>query len=147
MALPLGGGRSGVVVFWACDRLVFVERREVGREVTERARELRRRATPWERILWKSLRKDELRWRRSHPLGGFFLDLYCDAARLAVEADGALHDAGYDAWRDRELSPLGILTIRFTNVEIGAEPEECLRRIREVAERRAAELRGSSDSS
>ena len=74
-------------------------------------------------------------------MGGFFLDLYCDAARLAVEADGAKHDPAYDAWRDREVAALGILTLRFTNVEIGAEPEECLRRIRQVAERRAAELR------
>lgn len=74
-----------------------------------------------------------------------FLDLYCDAARLAVEADGAMHDPAYDARRDGKLAALGILTLRFTNVEIGAEPEECLRRIREVAERRVSELRGSSD--
>lgn len=124
-----------------------MQRRQPGRETIERARELRKRATPWERILWKSLRSDVLRWRRSHPIGGFFLDLYCDAARLAVEADGAMHDPAYDAWREGELAALGILTLRFTNVEIGAEPEECLRRIREIGARRVAEFRDASGPS
>ena len=115
-----------------------MRRRDPGPEATGRARELRRRATPWERILWNGLRGGPLRWRRSHPLGGFFLDLYCDRARLAVEADGAKHDPAYDAWRDGRLAEAGVLTLRFSNVEIGADPQGCLERIRAVAERRAA---------
>ena len=113
-----------------------MERRDDGPEATRRARELRRRATPWEAILWKGLRGGAHRWRRSHPLDGFFLDLYCDAARLAVEVDGAMHDPGYDAWRDGKVAEWGILTLRFTNVEVGAEPERCLRRIEEVVAER-----------
>ena len=115
-----------------------MERREKGPEAKQRARELRRLGTAWERTLWKGLRGGPLRWRRSHPLDGFFLDLYCDSARLAVEVDGAGHDPSYDAWRDAKVAERGILTLRFTNVEVGAEPEWCLRRIGEVAAERAA---------
>ena len=122
-----------------------MERREPGSEATARARELRRRATPWEAILWKGLRGGPLRWRRSHPLAGFYLDLYCDRARLAVEADGAKHDPSYDAFRDRILAEAGVLTMRFSNVEIGADPLGCLERIRTVAAARAASFGGGAE--
>ena len=121
-------------------KVLPMERRDPGREATARARELRRRATPWEAILWRGLRGGPLGWRRSHPFQGFFLDLYCDAARLAVEADGAKHDPAYDAFRDRVLAEAGVRTLRFTNVEIGADPLGCLERIRAVAAARAAEF-------
>jgi len=32
------------------------------------------------------------RFRRQHPIGPYILDLYCEAARLAVEVDGQGHD-------------------------------------------------------
>ncbi len=115
-----------------------MERRDRG---PERARELRRRSTLWEAILWRGLRTGPNRWRRSHPFGGFFLDLYCDAARLAVECDGAKHDPAYDAWRDGKVEEAGILTLRFTNVEIGADPDGCLARIRAVEAERAEGFR------
>ena len=118
-----------------------MESRDPGREATERARELRRRATPWEAILWRGLKGGPNRWRRSHPFHGFFLDLYCDAARLAVECDGAKHDPAYDAWRDRLTAEAGVLTLRFSNIEIGADPQGCLARIRAAEAERAERFR------
>ncbi len=114
-----------------------MERRDDGHEETKRARELRRRATPWEAMLYKGLRAGPNRWRRSHPFHGFFLDLYCDPARLAVECDGAKHDPRYDAWRDAKVAEAGILTLRFTNVEIGTDPAGCLAKIRAAEAERA----------
>ncbi|WP_298747485.1 endonuclease domain-containing protein [uncultured Brevundimonas sp.] len=59
-----------------------------------RARELRRRMSLPEVLLWKAVRRDKLgaRFRRQHPEGPWILDFYCHAARLAVEIDGAGHD-------------------------------------------------------
>ncbi len=71
-------------------------------------------------LLWRTLRGQALgglRFRRQHPLGPFVLDFYCDAARLAVEVDGAghhqparrRHDLDRDAW----LAQRGVRTLRI----------------------------------
>ena len=60
-----------------------------------RARQLRRRMTPPEVIVWQELRGgklDGIRFRRQHPIGPYILDFYCSAARLAIEIDVMGHD-------------------------------------------------------
>ena len=71
-------------------------------------------------LLWKALKGgevDRLRFRRQHPIGPYVLDFYCDAAKLAVEVDGASHDAGdrpaRDARRDEWLAAQGVATLRL----------------------------------
>jgi len=92
---------------------------------TERARQLRADATPFERKLWAQLRGARLNgfaFRRQHPIGPYVLDFYCAAARLAIELDGDQHgtDAGlgYDAARTRFLNRKRIRVIRFGNHEL-----------------------------
>ena len=58
-----------------------------------------------EKVLWKDLRREELgfKFRRQHPVGGYFLDFFCVEARLIVEVDGEQHliRAEHDFDRDQ----------------------------------------------
>ncbi|MCP1642776.1 very-short-patch-repair endonuclease [Pseudomonas citronellolis] len=58
---------------------------------TEFARELRRRQTDAERLLWSRLRDRRLlgwKFRRQVPLGPYVVDFYCHERQLVVELDG-----------------------------------------------------------
>ncbi|PAX06507.1 endonuclease domain-containing protein [Sphingomonas lenta] len=69
-------------------------------------KQLRREMSLPEVLLWRELRKREVRWRKGHPAGPYTLDFYCAPALLAVEVDGEAHgrddrperDAVRDAW-------------------------------------------------
>ena len=84
-----------------------------------RARQLRRALTPPEARLWVALRTRPggLKFRRQHPVGPLVLDFYCDAALLAIEVDGAVHDTGDNPARDRRrdawLERQGIAVLRI----------------------------------
>jgi very-short-patch-repair endonuclease len=84
-----------------------------------RARELRRRPTLPEGLLWQALRQrpSGLKFRRQHPLGWYIADFYCPAARLVVEVDGESHSMGanpqHDARRDDWLRRQGLRVLRF----------------------------------
>jgi very-short-patch-repair endonuclease len=70
----------------------------------DRARRLREQMDLPERLLWKRLNRGQIRgcyFRRQHPAGNYILDFYCDAVRLAIEVDGASHDAAGRAAHDR----------------------------------------------
>jgi very-short-patch-repair endonuclease len=69
-------------------------------------------------------------------VSGFIVDFYCDAARLAVELDGAFHDADYDAQRDRELARVGVGVLRIENSELRRDLVSVLDRICERARER-----------
>ncbi len=89
---------------------------------TARARQLRREQTEEERQLWQALRAGQFagcKFRRQHPAGQFFLDVYCPAARLAVELDGFQHglpdQLSSDAAREAFLAAQDIQVLRFWN--------------------------------
>jgi very-short-patch-repair endonuclease/DNA modification methylase len=90
----------------------------------ERARALRKEMTDAERLLWKSLRRQQLgvKFRRQHPIGPYIADFYSWEAGLVVEVDGDTHFTPemqeYDAIRTQYLESLGLQVLRFTNVEI-----------------------------
>ena len=74
----------------------------------QRAVELRRDMTPAERVLWKSLRGNqlqELHFRRQQVVEGFIVDFCCHSALLVVEVDGGIRETqrDYDADRDQIL--------------------------------------------
>jgi very-short-patch-repair endonuclease len=86
----------------------------------DRAKALRRTMSLPEVLPWKALKGgaiDRLRFRKQHPLGPYILDFYCDAAKLAVEVDGASHGTGdrpvRDERRDAWLAAQGIATLRL----------------------------------
>jgi len=86
----------------------------------ERARELRKKQTPAEQLLWEILRDRQLlgfKFRRQHQFGDYILDFYCHEAKLAVELDGAVHEQRpeKDAKRDAYLKSQGIQVLRISN--------------------------------
>lgn len=91
----------------------------------EIARILRQRETKAEEILWLLLRNrnaGNMKFRRQHAFEDFVLDFYCHEAKLAIEADGRIHDdptiMEYDDMRTKRLNDCGITVLRFTNDEI-----------------------------
>jgi very-short-patch-repair endonuclease len=77
--------------------------------ITSRARAMRKTMTEPELMLWSRLRgrePGEPTFRRQHPFGPLMLDVYCPAARLAVEVDGSIRwdeaaqakDKARDGW-------------------------------------------------
>ncbi len=100
------------------------------------ARELRRRTTDAEALLWRLLRNRHMagaKFRRQHPLSPYVLDFYCHDAGLAVELDGGQHNEAtgrrHDARRDAFLAQKGIRVLRFWNHEVLNQTEAVLEAI------------------
>ncbi len=109
----------------------------VSKELTHRARALRRQMTPAERTLWRKLRAHRMyghHFRRQQVIGGYIVDFYCDTARLVVEVDCPIHESQVDddAERDRALSGYGIRVLRFRNEQVMSELPAVLARIAEL---------------
>jgi very-short-patch-repair endonuclease len=94
--------------------------------MTTMARRLRRDETLAERLLWEELRDRRLggfKWKRQVPRVGYVVDFCCNAARLAVEIDGWVHEyilgrAQADLLRTQALEREGLRIVRFTNQEV-----------------------------
>jgi very-short-patch-repair endonuclease len=74
-----------------------------------------------ERRIWGHLRLRRLdgwRFRRQHPIGPYFVDFYCAAARLVIEFDGLSHDDDrqwvYDKRRKAWLEAQGYRVLNLT---------------------------------
>jgi very-short-patch-repair endonuclease len=111
---------------------------KVDQAKVEAAKELRRRMTEEEGMLWQALRTNRLHgmhFRRQQVIDGFIVDFYCHAASLVVEVDGLIHkhQAACDAERDRVLSGRGLRILRVTNEETRRDLEAVLARIEEAA--------------
>ena len=79
--------------------------------------------TEWR--LWSRLRMRQLagwKFRRQHPIGPYFVDFYCPAARLVVEIDGPTHGEeaqwAYDTRRTNWLREQGFDVLRFWVIEV-----------------------------
>jgi very-short-patch-repair endonuclease len=84
------------------------------------AKSLRHKMTPAERALWSALRQnrlDRFHFRRQQVIEGFIVDFYCDAAKLAIELDGTVHEGQleYNQSRDKSISRRGVCVLRFSN--------------------------------
>jgi very-short-patch-repair endonuclease len=93
-------------------------------KVVMRARELRRRPTLPEALLWQMLRQrpDGFKFRKQHPFDWYVVDFYCPAARLVVEVDGESHSMGdrpeRDACRDAWLRGQDLRVLRFAAADV-----------------------------
>jgi crossover junction endodeoxyribonuclease RuvC len=91
-------------------------------EQTARARDLRRKATPAEVLLWRHLRSAAMgaSFRRQHPIGPFFTDFCCTSLKIVIELDGGQHAdrADYDAARSAFLERKGYAVIRVWNNDV-----------------------------
>ena len=94
-------------------------------------RDLRKRSTIAEQILWKELRNRKLlnlKFYRQYPLfydlsgkeSFFVADYYCFEAKLIIELDGEIHKYKLkdDEYRTDILKSLGLKVIRFKNEEL-----------------------------
>ena len=90
----------------------------------EQARQLRRKMSLPEVLLWQQLRKrpDGVQFRRQHPAGPYVVDFFCATANLAVEVDGEAHNfgnrPGRDLKRDAWLSGEGVRVLRIPATEV-----------------------------
>ena len=109
-------------------------------EMTERARQLRREATPAERQLWRLLSSYRPRFTRQLVVGNYIVDLACREAKLAVELDGSQHaeSAVTDAERTAFLERAGFLVLRFWNNQVFEEMDGVLEVIWRALKGRAA---------
>ena len=91
---------------------------------TVRARQLRRKMTLPEGLLWQLLRTRPhgFKFRRQHPIGWYVVDFYCPAAKLMIEVDGQSHSMGdrpeRDCARDQWLRKQGLRVIRFAAADV-----------------------------
>ena len=88
----------------------------------ERARILRKKETWAEKLMWRWLRDRRFsgyKFRRQHPVSVYYLDFFCEKARLAIELDGFGHGRASQQRRDVEreafLASRGIKVLRFWN--------------------------------
>ena len=104
------------------------------KELAGRRKELRKRSTEAENLLWKELRNNKfgLRFRRQYSIGGYILDFYCPRRRLIVEVDGPIHKSNqeYDVIRDKYFRELDYTVLRFTNNEVTNSMETVVKEIK-----------------
>ena len=70
-----------------------------------------------ERRVWSRLRPKQLeghRFRRQVPIGPYFADFACLAARLVIEIDGPFHEEESDARKTAYLEGQGFRVARFS---------------------------------
>ena len=81
-------------------------KKSVDRKTKNRAKHLRKNASPVERLFWCRIRAGQLhglRIRRQHPIGPYIADFYVPRLGLVIELDGDSHDfrVKKDRVRDR----------------------------------------------
>jgi len=86
--------------------------------------------TDGEQVMWARLRKKQLlgvQFYRQKPIGRYIVDFFAPKAKLVVEVDGSQHFVGdhalSDKQRDTYLSNLGLLVLRFNNLEVLRETD------------------------
>lgn len=106
------------------------------------AKSLRKKMTDAEMKLWLMLKQGirGCKFRRQHPIASFIVDFYCHRAKLVVEVDGSVHDdaavKANDLEREKILSSLGCLVIRFRNEEVHYDTAAVIKKIDDHVEQR-----------
>lgn len=101
-----------------------------------RSRDLRREMTDAEQALWSRLRRKQLggiQFYRQKPLGNYIVDFYAPHAGIVIEVDGAQHRESVhevsDKQRDAYLAQLGLIVLRFDNLQVLREIDAVLEAI------------------
>ena len=103
----------------------------------EKAKDVRKRMTKAEEVLWMYLRKGicGYKFRRQHPIATYIVDFFCYRLKLIVEVNGPVHNisevASNDITRQTDLEKLGYTVLRFANVEIFEQVDLVLNKISE----------------
>jgi very-short-patch-repair endonuclease len=99
------------------------------------SRNLRKRQTDAENLLWRNLRGKQvegLRFRRQQPIGRYIVDFVCLERRLILEIDGGQHaiEIEKDEERSNWLIAEGYSILRFWNNDVLTNLEGVLETIR-----------------
>ena len=107
------------------------------------ARELRKRQTPAEVILWNKLRNRQFlrkKFLRQHPIffnsegdeSFFIADFYCRELKLVIELDGKGHELQkeYDSFRTHIINEFCVKVVRFRNEEIDVNVNHVLEQLK-----------------
>ena len=92
-------------------------------QLTGLAKELRRKSTLSEVILWnhiKSRKILEIKFQRQRVIGKYIVDFYSKELKLAIEIDGTSHDERIkeDQKREEELKKMGISVYRINDIDV-----------------------------
>ena len=105
------------------------------------SRSLRINMTDAEQMLWSRLRRKQMlgvQFYRQKPLLGYIVDFYSAAAKLAIELDGSQHfepeHQAVDIQRDQDIKALGLLVLRFDNIQVLKELDAVMSVIFNVVE-------------
>ncbi|MET0179118.1 MAG: DUF559 domain-containing protein [Novosphingobium sp.] len=115
-------------------------------DTLKHAQRLRSEMTLPEGLLRRELRRRPggFKFRRQHPAGIDILDVFCAAARLAIEVDGFTHDcAGVvakDEARSHFLRSQGVATLRVPAKAVLTDLKAAVARIVVVCEERVEKL-------
>jgi very-short-patch-repair endonuclease len=112
------------------------------------SRDLRRRQTRSEKILWVKIRNRNFlgkKFYRQHPIffeycgktSFFIADFYSHQPKLVIEIDGKSHNyqEDYDTMRTYIINQLGIKVVRFRNAEIDENLNGVLKQLKEYFSR------------
>ena len=82
------------------------------------AKNLRKKSTDAERLLWRHLRAKQLegfKFRRQQPIGNYVVDFVCFENRIVIEVDGGQHaiEKEKDSERTKWLESQGFKILRF----------------------------------
>lgn len=102
--------------------------------LTTIAKELRKRPTKAENVLWQAIRNKRLfglKFRRQQVLGSYIVDFVCLENRLVIEVDGGQHavEKEKDLERDAWLGSQGFQVMRFWNNDVLGNMEGVLEAI------------------
>ncbi|SRR6266851_5684718 len=95
----------------------------------ERARQLLNNMTKVERFVWSRLRSRQLggfKFRRQVPMGPYFADFMCKAARFVVEIDGAGHGSDRDDRKTAWLETAGYRVFRVGAHEVNESIDDVM---------------------
>ena len=100
------------------------------------ARNLRKRFTEAEKLLWRYLRARQLeglKFRRQQPIGNYIVHFVCFEKGLVIEVDGGQHatEIEKDSEGDKWLKGQKFEVLRFWNNEVLTHIEEVLEVIKE----------------
>ena len=117
---------------------------------TPRARQLRKRTTDAEKVLWHQRRDKQLsgcRFRRQAPVGDYIVDFACFTPRLVIELDGGQHaeisQQKHDTARTEWLESQGFRVVRFWNNDVLKNTEGVVLEITRTLEQYPATLNHS----
>ena len=103
--------------------------------LTPFAKQLRKRSTDAENLLWRHLQRRQIegiKFRRQQPIGNDIVDFACLAKKIVIEIDGGQHSfhKESDKIRDAWLRSSGFTVLRFWNTELFDNLEGVLETIR-----------------